>query len=195
MENKRVRYLHGGRVTGTLVLTLSVLGITSCTTHENGYAGSYSSQVETSEGNQTLIQTAAKGSDSSITTASNRTNNSTHIYSTPDNNPGPTSSNTATRIYSEPQMPPASHLDHGLADQGTSEADRVLAHRIRQNIMNDSSLAVGASNIKILVNDGKATLEGSVKTREEKQNLEAFVQKTSGVASVDNQLEVKSSPP
>ena len=50
--------------------------------------------------------------------------------------------------------------------------------------------AGGMSNLKIEVNDGKATLKGNVNSEDEKSKIEAAIQKVNGVTSVDNQLQV-----
>ena len=44
--------------------------------------------------------------------------------------------------------------------------------------------------VRIKIEDGKATLRGTVKSEEEKKQVETTVQQVSGVTSVDNKLKV-----
>jgi len=75
-------------------------------------------------------------------------------------------------------------------DQGNSEADREITRRIRRAINKESQLSTTAKNIKIITADGKVTLRGPVKTDAERKLVDSIVQQQ-GVASFDNQLEVK----
>jgi len=76
-------------------------------------------------------------------------------------------------------------------DQGKSEADRTITQQIRKAVVDNDSLSTNAHNVKIITVDGTVTLRGPVKTAEEKAMVEAVAQKTSGVKTVDNQLEVE----
>ncbi|MDB6122936.1 MAG: Transport-associated protein [Pedosphaera sp.] len=191
-------------ITKNFVFVLSLVGIIGCSAHKGSSAmNRYPAQAQRLEKEQIVNQDSASNSQrTGLASVSEQVSNSPkQIYSTPTAPLSPTSSNTATRIYSEAPAPPTAPEPANRGgvlvahDQGVSEADRALILRIRQNMMSDSSLAVVAPNVKVLVNNGKVTLQGSVKTQEEKQNLETSVQKTSGVASVDDQIEVKSGPP
>jgi osmotically-inducible protein OsmY len=76
-------------------------------------------------------------------------------------------------------------------DQGKSEADRETTRNVRKAIMGNDSLSTMAKNIKIITIDGKVTLRGPVKSADEQSTIASLVQNTTGVTSVDNQLEVK----
>ena len=72
--------------------------------------------------------------------------------------------------------------------QPASEADRTLTTQVRESLTSQNpSLA----SVQISAMNGKITLRGTVKTEEEKKNLEAQAKAVSGVSSVDNKLEVK----
>ena len=79
-------------------------------------------------------------------------------------------------------------------DQGESEPDRQLTSTIRQSLTANDQLSTTAKNVKIITIGGKVTLRGPVNTAAEKDAIENIV-KQSGVVSLDNQLEVKSTNP
>jgi hyperosmotically inducible protein len=79
-------------------------------------------------------------------------------------------------------------------DQGGSEPDRKTTAAIRQSITANDQLSTAAKNIKIITIDGKVTLRGPVNTEAEKNIIDSIV-KQAGVASFDNQLEVKPTNP
>jgi osmotically-inducible protein OsmY len=74
--------------------------------------------------------------------------------------------------------------------QGSSQSDRTLAQQVSQELRTDASLASALSQVSISVNDGKVTLQGSVKNAEQKSQIESSIQRITGVSSVDNQLQV-----
>jgi hyperosmotically inducible periplasmic protein len=69
-------------------------------------------------------------------------------------------------------------------------ADRVLTQKIRKAIHHDKSLSWNGRNIRIFAQDGKVMLRGSVRSEEEKNNLESKAMAASGDENVTNQLEV-----
>lgn len=74
--------------------------------------------------------------------------------------------------------------------QGTTDADRNLSKQIKESLTSQNATFAN-SGVTVMVMNGKVTLRGSVKTEEEKKNLEAQAKAVSGVTSVDNKLEVK----
>lgn len=76
-------------------------------------------------------------------------------------------------------------------NQSNAEADRKLLAEIRRTVVKDKSLSTSAHNVKILVTNGAVLLRGPVKTDDEKARVETAVKQVAGIASVDNQLEVK----
>jgi hypothetical protein len=75
-------------------------------------------------------------------------------------------------------------------DQGGGN-DRDITAAVRRAVVGDKALSFTAKNVKIITVGGKVTLRGPVKSEEEKSSIEAKAKATTGVASVDNQLEVK----
>lgn len=75
-------------------------------------------------------------------------------------------------------------------DQGTSDADIAITQKIRQGVVKDSELSMNAKNIKIITVGAVVTLRGPVKSAKEKADIGALAQRTDGVKSVDNQLEI-----
>jgi osmotically-inducible protein OsmY len=77
---------------------------------------------------------------------------------------------------------------------GTQNTQSALVTEVRQAITADTTLSASLPNIQISEDGGKVTLRGKVKSEQEKKDIEALVQKTTGVTSVDNQLEISTSP-
>jgi osmotically-inducible protein OsmY len=79
--------------------------------------------------------------------------------------------------------------------QGASAADQTLAEQIRQELRSDASLASAISQVNISVADGRVTLRGTVKNDVQKREIEAAIQRATGLSSVDNQLRVSAGSP
>jgi hyperosmotically inducible periplasmic protein len=76
------------------------------------------------------------------------------------------------------------------SDQSENEADRKITQQIRQAVTKDDSLSTSAQNVKIITQDGKVTLRGTVKNDNEKQKIGEMAKKASGVKNVENLLTV-----
>ena len=76
------------------------------------------------------------------------------------------------------------------SDQAKSEADRTLNQNIHQALSADSALAASAKNVHFNTDNGKVTLQGTVPTEKDKKDIEAKVEKMTGVKDVDNQLQI-----
>jgi hyperosmotically inducible protein len=74
--------------------------------------------------------------------------------------------------------------------QKMNAADREMTHKIRKSIHQDKTLSSHAHNIKIISQDGEVTLRGSVRSEDEKSNLQAKAVIVAGADNVSNQLEV-----
>lgn len=81
------------------------------------------------------------------------------------------------------------------ADQAITEADRTLNQNIRQALMADSSLGASSKNVHFKTDNGKVTLHGTVATEKDKKDIEAKVEKMTGVKDVDNQLQIGPASP
>jgi hyperosmotically inducible protein len=94
--------------------------------------------------------------------------------------------------------PDNSKTNQGDASQGavTAEqqkmnpADRNITKQIRSSIYKDKSLSTYAHNIKVLTQDGKVTLQGPVRTKDEKAGIGAKAAAVVGAENVTNQIEV-----
>jgi BON domain len=87
-------------------------------------------------------------------------------------------------------MNPAGRPSSAMTDQGKTEADRTLNQNIRQALSADSALGSSAKSVHFSTDNGKVTLHGTVATEKEKKDIEAKVEKLSGVKDVDNQLQI-----
>jgi osmotically-inducible protein OsmY len=76
------------------------------------------------------------------------------------------------------------------SDQSGSEADRKITQQIRQAVTKDDSLSVSAQNVKIITQNGKVTLRGSVKSDAEKQKVAEKAKQVAGVKNVENLISV-----
>lgn len=75
--------------------------------------------------------------------------------------------------------------------QTNSEGDRKLLAAVRRAVVSDKTLSKSAHNVKIVSKDGVVTLRGPVRSEDEKGKVEKLAQQVAGVASVENQLDVK----
>lgn len=76
-------------------------------------------------------------------------------------------------------------------DQGNNKTDLAITQQIRKAVVGDGALSFTAKNVKIITRDAKVTLRGPVKSDAERTSIEAKAKSVAGVASVDNQIEVK----
>jgi len=76
------------------------------------------------------------------------------------------------------------------SDQSENEADRKITQQIRQAVTKDDSLSTSAHNVKIITQDGKVTLRGTVKNDTEKKKIGEMAKKPSGVKNVENLLTI-----
>lgn len=83
---------------------------------------------------------------------------------------------------------PATQPTAGQQSQSRSDVD--LAAEIRRKVT-DTQMSINAQNAKIIVNGGKVTLRGPVKTQDEKDTIARFAAEVVGAGNVDNQLEVE----
>jgi hyperosmotically inducible periplasmic protein len=81
--------------------------------------------------------------------------------------------------------------DATTADQQKMDpSDRAITQKIRAEIMKDKSLSTYAHNIKIITQDGKVTLKGPVRTRKEKETVEAKATTIAGDGNVTSEIEI-----
>jgi hypothetical protein len=74
--------------------------------------------------------------------------------------------------------------------QGNGKTDLQLTASIRRSIVSDASLSTYAHNVKIVVQNGVATLKGPVRTQEEKAAIEAKAAAVVGQDHVVDQMEI-----
>lgn len=68
--------------------------------------------------------------------------------------------------------------------------DREMSRKIRAEIMKDKSLSTYAHNVKIITQDGKVTLKGPVRSRDEKASVEAKAAAIAGDGNVTSEIEI-----
>lgn len=79
------------------------------------------------------------------------------------------------------------------ADQQKDDrSDRDITQQIRQSIMKDKSLSTYAHNVKIVTQNGQVTLEGPVRSEDEKRAIEDKATQVAGEGKVTSELNVKS---
>lgn len=74
--------------------------------------------------------------------------------------------------------------------QNTRESDTELTRKIRQALVDDSTLSTYAKNIKIVTQLGRVTLKGPVNTAAEKSKIISLASEFAGRTSVVDQISV-----
>jgi osmotically-inducible protein OsmY len=74
-----------------------------------------------------------------------------------------------------------------------TQSDLQTMQRIRKSIVADKSLSTYAHNVKVVSENGRVTLKGTVHTEAEKSNIEAKACAVAGVENVTNNITVKGS--
>ena len=83
-------------------------------------------------------------------------------------------------------------MDKPTAEQQKeNRSDRELTKEIRQSIMKDKSLSTYAHNVKIIAQNGQVTLQGPVRSEDEKRAIEAKAAEVAGQDKVSSELNIK----
>ena len=75
--------------------------------------------------------------------------------------------------------------------QPNNADDRALLAAVRRAIQLDKTVSSYGHNVKIVASNGVVTLRGPVRNNDEKGKIEQLALQVAGVASVENQLDVK----
>lgn len=84
----------------------------------------------------------------------------------------------------------ASNATSTADSQTNNAADLDLTKRIRQSVMADKSLSTYAHNVKIVTHNGNVTLNGVVRSEDEKSAIEMKAANLAGQSKVTNELKV-----
>jgi SH3 domain-containing YSC84-like protein 1 len=114
----------------------------------------------------------------------NKRDRATMAAATPPSNAAPDADDTAKN--QSDQSASATTEDQ----QGNVKTDLQLTASIRRSIVSDASLSTYAHNVKIVVQNGVATLKGPVRTQEEKAAIEAKAAAVVGQDHVVDQMEI-----
>jgi osmotically-inducible protein OsmY len=97
-------------------------------------------------------------------------------------------------------VPPADNTESNQTDasnrevtadsQKENETDRGLVSRIRKSLMADKELSTYAHNVKIVAIGGQVTLNGVVRSDEEKKKVASLAEEVAGKRNVVNDLKV-----
>ncbi len=79
----------------------------------------------------------------------------------------------------------------GWEADGMTVADRNLTRDIHQNLISRGEFKDSLEAVRIIVHNGRVTLQGTVRSQVESHNLVAAIEKLIGVTSVENQLRIK----
>jgi hypothetical protein len=145
-----------------------------------------------------------QGTTPGATDTSTNSTFSTRPAGTSPSGVAPTSQpGTPSRIYSTNQTSTTGISDQtGTSDQsslnlniqGNTEMDRTLGQKVMQELRTDATLAGQISAVRLSVDNGKITLRGTAKSEDQKKSIESAVQRVTGVATVDNQIQVGTNP-
>jgi hyperosmotically inducible protein len=104
--------------------------------------------------------------------------------------------------HQDPQQPDSystktdAHPTPPTSDQPKiTSSDRVIAQKIRKAISADKSLSAYTHQIKIVAQDGKVTLQGSVRSAEERSSIFRKAAAVAGDDNVTNKIDVAPSKP
>jgi len=75
-------------------------------------------------------------------------------------------------------------------NQDENAADVKITAEIRKKIVAQPDLSVNGRNVKVISSQGVVTLRGPVESEAERDTIATIAHEVSGVAQVDNQLEV-----
>jgi osmotically-inducible protein OsmY len=78
--------------------------------------------------------------------------------------------------------------------QANDRGDLAITQSIRQSLMADNSLSTYAHNVKVVAVNGRVTLNGVVRSDQEKANVEAKAVSVVGQGNVVNALKVSPKP-
>ena len=113
---------------------------------------------------------------------------STSSYSTP-----PTSS--GDQVISSPTYDTATATQGAAAtSQITQDSDRMVVNSVRQALNSSPTVAYASQRININSRNGVVTLNGTVPSEQDRQNIDAIIRSTSGVRSLDDQLQISAQP-
>lgn len=110
-------------------------------------------------------------------------------FASQDQVPAPVTSSAAdnTKVNVRDKTPDAMTP----TSQSNAPADVKVAAAVRQSITKDDSLSTMAHNVKLVASAGVVTLRGPVTSQAEKDRVGQLAASTSGVSSVQNELDVK----
>ena len=109
--------------------------------------------------------------------------------------PAPTSTRPAVRVYHEPPEPGPNAVIVNPTVPGEvrtkpASSDLAIADSIRQMFEADPSIASRTTNTRIAVSGGVVTLDGTVPTRSDKNELQRRIATIPSVAEVNNRLDI-----
>jgi hyperosmotically inducible protein len=84
----------------------------------------------------------------------------------------------------------ASNREVTADSQKENESDRGLVSRIRKSLMAEKDLSTYAHNVKIVAIGGQVTLNGVVRSNEEKRKVASLAEQVAGKQNVVNDLKV-----
>jgi len=107
------------------------------------------------------------------------------VASAQNNSPQPAPDNTKLNERDKDKSQPTAD------QQKDNRSDRDITQQIRQSVVNDKSLSAYAHNVKIISENGMVTLQGPVRSDDEKRAVEIKAAEIVGQAKVTSELEVK----
>ena len=87
-------------------------------------------------------------------------------------------------IDNEKRLPAAEEIT--ADDQAMNTSDMEISRKIRQLIMENKTMSLGAQNVKIISRNGKVTIKGKVATAQEKTLVGEMAENIVGATNVIN---------
>ena len=119
--------------------------------------------------------------------SSGRTEDNTHHNVVPSPPSGGGYSGSASGTYSTGN---GGTYSVGVSTGGQSQSDNTIVAQVRAALERDPEIAFVVPNIQISANNGAIILNGHVQSEEQKRQILSRVQQVTGVATVNNQLEI-----
>lgn len=162
------------KIANRLIVASSLLLAAGCAHHDRQTSAGYSSTTYGTVG------TSGAGAYSS-----------TDRYNTSDRSARYSSPNASTETSGSFN---SQSSQNSASVSGGFQGDAGLTTQVQQSLKNDTSIANFSSGIMVNAQNGTVTLTGTVPSEQDKQKVESMVKNTSGVVTVNNQLQVSLRP-
>jgi len=170
--------------TNILTIASTILLVAGCSYHEKKTA-----QYDTYPSSSTMVATSERSENRVYAPSTSTTIESNSTFDRANRTTADTASSANANVNVDTRTD-TSTSDTSASISKPGDADSTLSAQVRQAVSADPSFATIAPNLQITAVNGAIPITGNVQSEQQKQNLEAMVKRTSGVVSVNNQVQV-----